>query len=87
MHGSPGHPAKHSWVEYSENPANQQKPAAKRPVAYYAHNERRPASDAASLSNHRTAPASDGSSDEYGDSRSDYSDDKDNFAVTVTPRR
>jgi hypothetical protein len=84
-HSSPGRPAKHSWAECSENPANQKKPAAKRPMAYYAHDERRPASDAASLSDHRTAPASDASSDEYGDSRSGYSDDEDNFAVAVTP--
>ena len=85
MHSSPGRPAKHGWAECSENPANQKKPAAKRPVAYYAHDERRPASDAASLSNHRTAPASDGSSNEYGDSRSEYSDDEDNFAVAISP--
>ncbi len=65
MHSSLGRPAKHGWVECSENPANQKKPAAKRPMAYYAHDKRRPASDAASLSDHRTAPASDGSSDEY----------------------
>jgi hypothetical protein len=85
MHSSPGRPAKQGWAECLENPANQKKPAAKRPVAYYAHDERRPASDAASLSDHRTAPASDGSSDEYGDSRSEYSNDEDNFAVAISP--
>jgi hypothetical protein len=85
MHSSPGRPARHSWAECLENPANQKKPSAKRPEAYYAHNERRPASNAVSLSDHRTAPASDGYSNEYGDSHSEYSDDEDIFAVTVTP--
>jgi hypothetical protein len=33
------------------------------------------------------APASDGSSDEYGDSCLDYSNDEDNFAVAGTPRK
>ena len=64
MHSSPGHPTKHGWTECSENPANQKKPAAKCPEAYYAHDERCPASDAASLSNHCTALASDRSSGE-----------------------
>ena len=63
----------------------QKKPAAKRPVAYYALDERPPASDATSLSDHCTAPASDGSSNEYGNSRSEYSDDEDNFAVAISP--
>ena len=84
MHSSPGRPAKHGWAECSENPANQKKPAEKRPVVYYAHDERRPASNAASLSNHRTALASDRSSDEYNDSRLDYSDDEENFAVAIS---
>ena len=79
----PGRPAKHGWAECSENTANQKKPATKRPEAYYAHDKRRPVSDATSLSDHRTALASDRSSDEYDDSRSDYSDDKDNFAVAI----
>ena len=48
----------------------------------------RPASDAASLSNHRTALGSDKSSKEYS-SCSDYSDNKDNFAVAIStsPRK
>ena len=83
MHSSPGRPAKHGWAKCSENPANQKKPAAKCPEAYYAHDERRPASNTASLSNHCTALASNRSSGEYDDSRSDYSDDKDNFAVAI----
>jgi hypothetical protein len=89
MHSSPGRPAKHGWAECLENSANQKKPAAKRPEAYYTHDERHPASDAASLSNHRTALASDRSSDEYNDSRSDYSDDEDNFTVAISavPRK
>jgi hypothetical protein len=65
-------------------PGQPEKPAAKRPKAYYAHNERCPASDATSLSNHPTALASDRSSDEYNDSRLDYSNDEDNFAVAVS---
>ena len=84
-HSYPGRPAKHSysWAKCSENPANQKKPAAKRAEAYYAHNERCPASNATSLSDHRTAPVSDKSSDEYS-SCSDYSDNEDNFAVTIS---
>ena len=88
MHSYPGGPAKHSWAKCSENPANQKKPVAKRAEAYYAHNERRPASNTASLSNHRTALASNKSSDEYS-SRSDYSDNEDSFAVAIStaPRK
>ena len=89
MHSYPGRPAKHGWAECSENPANQKKPAAKHAEAYYPHNERRPASNAASLSNHRMVLASDKSSDEYDDSCSDYSDDEDNFpvAISAAPRK
>ena len=83
MHSYPGRPAKHSWAECLENLANQKKPAAKRAEAYYAHNKRCPASDAASLSNHGTVRASNKSSDEY-DSCSDYSDDEDNFTVAIS---
>ena len=88
MHSYPGRPAKHSWAECSENLVNQKKPAAKRAEAYYAHDKRRPASDAASLSNHRTALVSNKSSDEYI-SCLDYSDDKDNFAsaISALPRK
>ncbi len=81
MHSSPGCPAKHGWAECSENPANQKKPAAKRLKRYYAHDERRPASDATSLSDHRTALASE--SNGYDDSCSDYSNNEDNFAVAI----
>ncbi len=89
MHSSPGRPAKHGWAECWENPANQKKPVAKRPKAYYAHNERRPASNAASLSNHCTALASNRSSNGYDDSRLDYSDDEYNFVVAISavPRK
>jgi hypothetical protein len=88
MHSYPGGPTKHGWAECSENPANQKKPAAKRLEVYYAHNERRPASDAASLSKHRTVRASNKSRDEYN-SCSDYSNNEDNFAVAIsaTPRK
>ena len=83
MHSYSGRPAKHEWAECSESPANQKKPAAKRAEAYYAHDKRHPASDAASLSKHRTALAGDKSSKGYG-SRSDHSDDKDNLAITIS---
>ena len=83
MHSYSGRPAKHEWAECSESPANQKKPAAKRAEAYYAHDERHPASDAASLSKHRTALASDKSSKGYS-CRSDHSDDEDNVAVAIS---
>jgi hypothetical protein len=82
MHSYPGCPAKHEWAECSENPANQKKPGAKRTEAYYAHNERCPASDAASLSDHRTALVSNSHSKRYS-SHSVYSDKEDNFAVGI----
>ena len=49
----------------------------------------RPASDAASLRDHRTALASNRSSNEYDDSRSDYSDDEENLSVAISaaPRK
>ena len=89
MHSYPGRPAKHIWAKCLENLANQKKPAVKRPKAYYVHDERHPASNAASLSDHRTALASDKSSDKYDNSHSDYSNDKDNFAVAISaaPRK
>ena len=82
MHSYSGRPAKHEWAECSESPANQKKPAAKRAEAYYAHDKCHPASDAASLSEHRTALASDKSSKGYS-SCSDHSNDEDNFALTI----
>ena len=54
----------------------------KRAEAYYAHNECHPASDAASLSKHRTALASSKSSKGYS-SCLDHSDDEDNFAFAI----
>jgi hypothetical protein len=88
MHSYSGRPAKHEWAECSESPANQKKPAAKRAEAYYAHDKRHPASDTASLSEHRTALAGDKSSKGYS-SRSDHSDDEDNLAVAISasPRK
>ena len=77
-----GCPVKHEWAKCSENPANQKKPAAKHAEAYYAHNKHCPASDAASLSDHRTALASDSNSKGYI-SRLEYSDGKDDFAVAI----
>ena len=89
MHSYPGRPAKHGWAECSEKPANEKKLAAKRAEAYYPHDERRPASNAASLSNHHTVRASDKSSNKYNNSCLDYSNDEDNFAVatSATPRK
>ncbi len=83
MHSYLGCPVKHEWAECSESPVNRKKPAAKRAEAYYAHNERHPASDAASLSKHRTALASNKSSKGYS-SCSDHSDDEDNFAIAIS---
>ncbi len=83
MHSYLGRPAKHEWAECSESPVNQKKLAAKRAEPYYAHDKHHPASDAASLSKHRTALASDKSSKGYS-SCSDHSDDKDNFAVAIS---
>ena len=69
-------------------PVQSKEAAAKRVEAYYAHDERHPASDAASLSKHRTALVSDKSSKGYS-SRSDHSNDEDNFAVAISasPRK
>ena len=52
------------------------------------HDKRHPASDVASLSEHRTALAGDKSSKGYS-SRSDHSDDEDNLAVAISasPRK
>ena len=83
MHSYPGCPGKHSWTKCLENPANQKKPAAKHVEAYYAHDERRSASNAASLSDHCRVRAGTKSGNKY-DSRSDYSDDEDNFAVAIS---
>ena len=83
MHSYSSRPAKHEWAKCLESPANQKKPTAKRAEAYYAHNERHPASDAASLSKHCTALASNKSSKGYS-SHSDHSNNKDNFAVAIS---
>ncbi len=83
LHSYSGRPAKHEWAECSESPANQKKPTAKRAEAYYTHDKRHPASDAASLSKHRTALASDNSSKGYS-SCLDHSNDEDNFAVAIS---
>ena len=59
LHSWPDRPAKHTWAECLENPANQKKPPAKREQAYYAHDTRRLASDGSSDDGYRTEPASD----------------------------
>jgi len=88
MHSYSGHPAEHECAECSESPANQKRPAGKHAEAYYAHDKHHPASDAASLSEHRTALAGDKSSKGYS-RRSDHSDDEDNLAVAISasPRK
>jgi hypothetical protein len=88
MHSYSGHLEKHEWAERLESPANQKKPAAKHAEAYYAHDKRHPTSDAASLSEHRTALAGNKSSKGYS-SCLDHSDDKDNLAVAISasPRK
>ena len=83
MHSYPGCPEKHEWAKCLEKPANQKKPAAKHAEACYAHNKLCLVSDTASLSNHRTALASNSNSKGYS-SCSDYSNNKDNFAVAIS---
>jgi len=95
LHSYPDRPAKHTWAECSENPANK-KPPAKREQAYYAHDTRRPASDGPSDDDYRTESASDdddnlsrGSKESRRSySSRDYDDGLDNFAVDfAAPRK
>jgi hypothetical protein len=80
-HSYPDHLAKHTWAKCAENPANQKKWAVKRAEAYYAHNERRPASDNESHSNHCMALVS---NSKESSRRLVYSKDKDNFAIAIS---
>ena len=80
----PGSPGKARLSRMFGEPDQPEEAGGKHPKAYYAHDERRPARDAASLSDHCTALASDRSSNEYDDSRSDYSEDEDNFAIAIS---
>jgi len=87
LHSYPDHPAKHAWADCSENPANQKKPV-KKELAYYAHDNRRPASDGPSNDDYRTdaASKSEDSSRRSVSSRcsgDSYADD--NYAVSITP--
>jgi hypothetical protein len=85
LHSYPDRPAKHAWADCSDNPANQKKPV-KKELAYYAHDNRRPASDGPSDDDYRTDAASESedssrrsvSSRHSGDS---YADD--NYAVSI----
>ena len=87
LHSYPDRPAKHAWADCSENPANQKKPV-KKELVYYAHDNRRPASNGPSDDEYRTDAASEikdssrrsVSSRCSGDS---YADD--NYAVSITP--
>ena len=58
LHSWPDRPAKHTWAECSENPANKKPPPPKREQAYYAHDTRRPASDGPSDDEYCTEQAS-----------------------------
>ena len=58
LHSSSDRPAKHTWAECSENPANEKK-SVKKEQAYYAHDNCRPASDASDDDEYRTEVASD----------------------------
>ena len=94
LHSWPDRPAKHTWAECSENPANRKPPPAKREQAYYAHDNRRPASDGPSDNDYRMEAASD-DDDELSrgskESRRSYSSrdyGDDNYAVDfVAPRK
>ena len=87
MHSYPDRRAKHAWADCLENPTNQKKPV-KKEQAYYAHDNRRPASDGPSNDDYRTDAASESEdssrrlvlSRRSGDS---YADD--NYAVSITP--
>ena len=94
LHSWPDRPAKHTWAECSENPANKKPPPPKREQAYYAHDTRRPASDGPSDDEHRTEAASDDDGEwsrGSRDSRRSYSsrdDGEDNYAVDfLAPRK
>ena len=82
----PGRPAKHAWADCSENLANQKKPV-KKELAYYAHDNRRPASDGPSDDDYRTDAASeskDSSQRVVLSRRSGDSYANDNYAVSIT---
>jgi len=87
LHSYPDRPAKHAWVDCLENLANQKKPV-KKELAYYAHDNRRPARDGPSDDDYRTDAASeseDSSRRSVSSRRSGDSYDDDNYAVSITP--
>ena len=82
LHSSSDRPAKHTWAECSENPANEKK-SVKKEQAYYAHDNRRPASDASDDDDeyHTDAASNDGESSRR--SNDSYADG--NYAFSITP--
>ena len=87
LHSYSDRPAKHAWANCSENLANQKNPV-KKELAYYAHDNHRPASDGPSDDDYRTDAASKSkdSSRHSVSSRcscDSYADD--NYAVSITP--
>ncbi len=87
MHSYPDRPAKHAWADCLENLANQKKPV-KKELAYYVHDNRRPARDGPSDDDYRTDAASeskDSSCRSVSSRRSGDSYDDDNYAVSITP--
>jgi hypothetical protein len=87
LHSYPDRPAKHAWADCSENPANQKKPV-KKEQAYYAHDNRRPASNGPSNDDYRTNAASKSEDSSLHSVLSHCSGDSyadDNYAVSITP--
>ena len=87
LHSYPDRPAKHAWADCLENPANQKKPV-KKELAYYAHDNRCPASNGPSDDDYRTDAASeseDSSRHSVSSRRSGDSYADDNYAVSITP--
>ncbi len=91
LHSWLDHPAKHTWADCSENPANQPKKPPKREQAYYAHDTHRLASDGWSDDGYRTEPASDDKSVRScrsSSSRCSVQLGEDNYAVAIaSPRK
>jgi len=87
LHSYPDCPAKHAWADCSENPANQKKPVQKEQV-YYAHDNRRPASNGPSDDDCHTDAASKSKDSSHHSVSGRHSGDSyagANYAVSITP--
>jgi hypothetical protein len=87
LHSYPDRTAKHGWADCSENPANQKKPV-KKEQAYYAHDNRHPASDGSSDYDYRKNVASESKDSSHrlvSSCRSGDSYANDNYAISITP--